>query len=60
MKKLLAAICVASAVVVGASGCGSGPSVEIPDQPVPPPTVAPMKAGSSLPPTGPDHQQNPG
>jgi len=55
MRNLLAATCV-SLVLITTLGCGSGPSVEIPDEPVPMPETGPETAGSSLPASGPPTQ----
>lgn len=60
MRKLLALFCIALAVAAGPVGCSSGNSVEIPDQPVPPPDIDPVKAGSSLTPAAPNGQRTPG
>jgi hypothetical protein len=48
MSKVLASIGVVLAIMVGSSGCRPRASIEIPDQPVPPPNIDPVSATSSL------------
>jgi hypothetical protein len=59
MRKLLVLLCVSLAIATASAGCDSGDSVEIPDQPVPPPQVDPVKAGSSVPPAAPNQGSTP-